>query len=148
MIGRASKKCERRNYVDTSKILIILCCFILIVCLTLAISTLTVLRNAVDESRAVQKEAEELVDQMDLLVGAFLENSIPVSGDPSGEGEHAFYLCEIDGRVGIYTSDGYLLKILDIHTDSLPFSDREALVNGIPLASWRELVAWVQDYTS
>lgn len=133
---------------DTSKILMILCCFILIVCLTLAISTLTVFRNAVDESRAVQDEADELVDRMDLLVDVFMENSIPVAGNPNDEGKDAFYLCEIDRRVGIYTADGYLLKILDIDIDSLPFSDREALANGIPLASWRELIAWVQDYTS
>ena len=133
---------------DTSKILMILCCFILVVCLTLAISALTVFRNAVDESRAVQAEAAELLDQMDLLVQVFAENSIPVSGNPEKQDENAFYLCEINGHVGIYTADGYLLKILDIRTDSLPSADREALGDGIHLASWRELIAWVQDYTS
>lgn len=148
MFAKSAKKCERSDYVDTSKILIILCCFILIVCLTLAISTLALLRNTVDEGRAVQNQAAELVGEMELLVGAFSDVSIPVLG--SGEETEAvgFYLCEVDGQVGIYTSDGYLLKVLDVDISSLPPADREALAERIPLASWRELISWVQDYTS
>ncbi len=148
MIAKSARKCERSDYMDTSKILIILCCFILIVCLTLAISTLTLLRNTVDESRTVQEDAAELVGKMELLAEFLTENSIPVAGTPEESGASGFYLTEINGNVGIYTSDGYLLKILDINPDALPPADREALADKIPLASWRELISWVQDYTS
>ena len=133
---------------DTAKILIILCCFILIVCLTLAISTLTVFRNAIEESRVSQSEADALIDRVDQLVQAFWESSIPVSGGANGEAEAAFYLYNVNGQVGIYTADGFLLKILDLRIDSLPAADREALCEGIHLGSWSELIEWVQDYTS
>ena len=133
---------------DTSKILLILCCFILVVCLTLAISSLTVLRNAVEESLAVWADAEALVDRMDELVESFPEEALPVLGNPEETGADAFYLCEVNGHIAIYTGDGNLLKILDVNLDSLPPADREALSDGIHLSSWRDLIARVQDYTS
>ena len=131
---------------DTAKILIILCCFILIVCLTFCISTLTVLRNTIDESRAVQTEAAGLVDEMESLLLDYRENSIPVLGDTS-DTDH-FVLRELDGRIGIYTIDGYLLHVLNVSVDTLPQADREALTAGIPLSSWKELISWIQDYTA
>lgn len=131
---------------DTSKILLILCCFILIVCFTFCISTLTVLRNTVDESRAVQTEAAELVDQMESLLSEYRDSSIPVLGETSNADR--FVLRETDGRIGIFTIDGYLLHILDVAVDTLPANDRAALASGIPLSSWKELISWVQDYTA
>ncbi|MBE6552740.1 MAG: hypothetical protein E7666_00195 [Ruminococcaceae bacterium] len=131
---------------DASKILLILCCFILIVCFTFCISTLTVLRNTVDESRAVQTEAAELVDQMESLLSEYRDSSIPVLGETSDADR--FVLRETDGRIGIFTIDGYLLHILDVAVDTLPANDRAALASGIPLSSWKELISWVQDYTA
>ncbi len=131
---------------DTSKILLLLCCFILIVCLTFCISTLTVLRNTVDESRAVQTEAAELVNEMESLLSEYRDGAIPVLGETSDTDR--FILRELDGRIGVYTIDNYLLHVLDVSIDTLPPSDREALAVGIPLSSWKELISWIQDYTA
>ena len=139
---------------DTSKILMLLCCFILIVCLTLCISTLVVLRNAIDEHGTVQQHAQGLVDSLDECVSDLndvitKEDSISASADANknSAAQLNFLLRETDGRVGIYSADGVLLKLLDVPVNHLPKADREALAKGISVSSWQELIAIVQDYT-
>ena len=138
---------------DTSKILIILCCFVLIVCLTLCISTLVVLRNAIDEHGTVQKNAQTLVDSLDECVAELneaitKEDSISASVNTESTAELTFLLRETEGKIGVYASNGELLKILDVSLEELPQSDREALSAGISVKSWRELISLIQDYTS
>lgn len=138
---------------DSAKLLMILCCFILIVCLTLCISTLTVLRNAVDEHDTIQNTARDLVNQLDVCIDVMKEmnneeNSLQTS--TGNNQETGFNLCirEENGTIGIFDSDGTLLKRLDISPESLPQSDRELLKKGISVSSWQELISLLQDYTA
>ena len=140
---------------DTAKMLMILCCFVLIVCLTLCISTLVVLRNAIEENGAVQSNAKELVSELDGCVANLNEaivkdDSISASADAEKEDGlySAFCVRESNGLIGVYTSDGTLLKLLDVSVDSLPQADREALAKGITVNSWRELISLMQDYAA
>ena len=137
---------------DTSKILLLLCCFVLIVCLTLSISTLVVLRNAIDENNSVQNDAMELVSELDGCVNdlnaVIQENSIPVSGTTADSKDILFWIRESEGKIAIYTADHYLIKVLDISVETLPPADREALSNGIGISSWQEALKLLQDYTS
>ena len=138
---------------DTSKILLILCCFVLTVCLTLSISTLVVLRNAIEEHGAVQKHAQGIVETLDACVNDLNElttkdPSISASADPDKDSSKlSFVLRETDGKIGVYSSAGDLLKLLSLSVDCLPKADRDALQKGITVNSWRELIAWIQDYT-
>ena len=139
---------------DTSKILMILCCFILIVCLTLCISTLVVLRNAIDEHGEVQSSAEALVGALDECLSDLTEStdkddSISASADAnkSNAEKMRFVVRELDGKIGIYTADGQLLKKIDVSVSLFPKADREALAKGIEVGSWQELITLIQDYT-
>ena len=140
---------------DTSKILLIICAFALIVCLTLCITTLAVLRNAVAENGTLQSEATVLVQKLDECVDRLDEvtpeqnASIEVSGgtDTTDTAE-GFCLRESNGSIGVYTTDGYLVKLLDVSVSTLPFAARQALQKGITVGSWEELIGLIQDYTS
>jgi len=49
-------------------------------------------------------------------------------------------------KIAIYTSDGYLVKTLDLVVDTLPEADQSALREGISVSSWREVLALIQDF--
>ena len=146
---------EGKMKMDMSKIFTVICCFILIVCLTLCISTLVVLRNSIAENEAVQNDALELVQNLD----ASLENmnqtlkehdesiSVSVDDDRPVIQLESFVIRQINGKIGVYTSDGILLRVLDISLDMLPRRDREMLTEGITVGSLKELMALIQDYT-
>lgn len=139
---------------DTSKILLILCCFVLTVCLTLSISTLVVLRNAIEEHGAVQENSQSMMESLDACVNDLYElttkdPSVSASTDPDRNSSSlSFVLREINGKIGVYSSEGELLKLLDLPVNHLPKADREALQKGISVGSWRELIALIQDYTA
>ena len=140
---------------EFSKIFIIICSFILIVCLTLCISTLVVLRNSIAENEAVQDSAIELVSNLDQCISTMNQNmSTAVDQDSMQTNKEKpvitadrFCVKETNGKIGIYTVDGTLLKVLDISVDALPQADRELLKNGITIGSWKELISLIQDYT-
>ncbi len=138
---------------DISKIMTALCGFTLAICLTLSITTLTVLRNAVKENDAVQKEAQSLVDGLNEYADQLRQeesddDSLPTSADPSGTVtvSSVFTVRESGGKIGVYTQEGYLIRLLDVSVDSLPPADREALRNGIRAESWKELLSLMEDY--
>lgn len=140
---------------DTSKIFLLLCAFVLIVCLTMSITTLVVLRNAIDENGSLQTEAGVLVDRLDNclkeLEEVMVENedSIAASGEGiSTEEATGFCLRESNGIIGIYTTEGYLIHLLDVSVSTLPSSARQALKSGLVVGSWEELRNLVRDFTS
>ena len=126
-----------------------MCVFLLAVCLILSISTLTVLQNAVDESNRACKEAQSFLETMgDQLKeteppveDAEVDNSIPT--DVLYE---QFCMREVNGRIAIYTVDGYLIRLLDVSVKTLPEADQAALREGICVSSWKEILALMQDF--
>lgn len=141
---------------DHTKILTILCSFLLLVCLTLSIVALTVMRNATNESLALRKEAHTLLDTLDDSLDAMselvekTEDGLPTLGtdDQAGVGEGFGSLCirAEGGSIGVYTEGGQLLHILDLDLASLPPQERAALEKGITVRSWQELIRLIQDY--
>ncbi len=135
---------------DFPRIALILCVFLLAVCLVFSISALTVLRNAVSEADQVRKEAQELLADFEEQLREQEELNGQDPADPSIPVDvlyDNFCMRESGGRIAIYTSDGYLVRILDVMVDTLPESDRKALQDGISVSSWKELLALIQDYT-
>ncbi|MBQ7391919.1 MAG: hypothetical protein IJV73_04470 [Clostridia bacterium] len=55
---------------DITKIFAVLCGFLLIICLTLSITCLVVMRNTVQETSVWQDRAESLVNELDGCVEA------------------------------------------------------------------------------
>lgn len=57
-----------------------------------------------------------------------------------------FSIREVNGQIGIFTDEGYLIRTLPVDIRTLPAIDREALASGITVNSWRELIAMIEDF--
>ncbi len=138
---------------DISKIFTALCGLTLAVCLTLSITALTVLRTAVKENDATQQKADALADELRECVEMLHKEqdgteSLPTSAVPKDEDQKAvtFILREAGGKLGIYTDDGYLIRLTDVQIDLLPEQDRQRLRDGIRAESWKDIINLLQDY--
>ena len=139
---------------DITRIFTVICSFILIVCLTMCISTLVVLRNSIAEHEAVKEDAVELVESLDQSLESMKDMidkydqsvSVSVDSDKTNEQDAHFMIREVNGKIGVFTVDGVLLKVLEVSIDMLPQKDRELLADGITVGSWKELIAILQDF--
>ena len=136
---------------DITKIFALLCGFLLIICLTLSITCLVVMRNAVDETSVWQGRAEALVDELGGCVQAMRDmeaEDVPVLAPDTGNKEDATRYClRLDGdSIGVYDAKGYLIKSTQMRASLLPAQERERLTNGIWVDSWLEMQRLVQDY--
>lgn len=137
---------------DITKIFAVLCGFLLIICLTLSITCLVVMRNAVEETSLWQGRAEALVNELDGCVQAMKDmdnEDIPVlapNEDDKKEDNTRYCLRLNNDRLGIYDAEGYLVKDLETHVSLLPTKERERLSVGVWVNSWAEMQKLVQDY--
>ena len=137
---------------DVTKIFAILCGFLLIVCLTLAITCLTVMRNAVDETAVWQERAEALVNELDGCMQVMKEaeaEDLPVIAPENSEDNapRNRYCLRLEGeRIGIYDADGFLIEELKTEATLLPKAERQKLLDGVWAEDWKALQKLVQDY--
>ena len=139
---------------DTSKLFAILSAFLLLICLTFSLTSLTVLRNTVDETDARLKEAEALIGALNDSITDLekIAPSISVSVDSEGEDietdilYNRFWIKETGGKIGVYSEEGYLIRLIETDVSTLPKAEREALGVGISVSSWSELIERIQDY--
>ncbi len=136
---------------DTSKLLAIISGFLLLVCLTLCLTTVIVLRNALQENSDLQKETGKLVGRLDACVDQISAGTrtIPASAEADSDATtrlQSFLAVEKNGKIAVYTEDGYLLRLLETDTKLLPETERTALRTGIRLESLEELMRFLQDY--
>ena len=140
---------------DATKIFTILSGFLLIICLVLSITALTVMRNAVEESRSWQERAQSLVAELDACLREQDDkDSIQVSTpnadkvENSKESTLGLVIRTVGERIGIYTAEGALLYRLNVSPATLTAATQEALSKGIRLESWQELLALLGDLDS
>lgn len=139
---------------DHTKLMTILCAFLLLVCLVLSIIALTVMRNAVEESRGLREKTHLLLNALEDSVEAMAaldreteEAPIPPASDKEETPFFDGLIVRIEnGHVGVYTKGGELLRVLDIDPSALPKKDRDLLEAGIEIGSWKELLALIRDY--
>ena len=136
---------------NRTRIILILCVFLLCACLVFAVTALTVLRNAVAETGQVRRDAQSMLDDMeDVLRQA--RTDPPKQPEDSGDAQQVgvlydrFCIRESNGRVAVYTESGELVRLTDIPVATLPRSDRDALRDGIRFTSWKEVLSLLQDW--
>jgi len=141
---------------DASKIFTILCAFLLVICLVLSITALIVMRNAVSESQTWHDRAAVLVSNLNTLLENVDESDDSVStstdsdtNEPSTDVDvlyNRFTMRETEGKIGVYTEEGYLIRLIDVNVKTLPKEEQDRLLDGISVNSWRELIELMQDY--
>ena len=63
-------------------------------------------------------------------------------------GSNGFLIRELDGKIGVYTKSGALLKVVDIPIKLFPQQEQQAIQNGIEVDSIDELLKIMQDICS
>lgn len=133
-----------------TRLILILCVFLLCACLVFAITALTVLRNAVAETGQVRSEAQSMLDDMEeaLLASRTAGTDAPAADDAQQVGVLYDQFCvrEAGGQVAVYTASGELVRLTDIPVSALPQTDRDALRDGIRFTSWKEVLALLEDF--
>ena len=134
---------------DISRIVSAACVVLLTLCFLLSICTVTVLRKAVIQSTDACFEMQSYIENLDAAPKA---ESLPVqdteadSSVPVDVLADRFCIRESNGRVAIYTDDGYLIRLLEISVETLPAADRLALQQGIYRSSWKEVLDLMEDF--
>ena len=154
IITDITKKCDGREKMDVTKIFALLCGFLLIICLTLSITCLVVMRNAVDETSAWQGRAEALVDELGGCVEAMKNieaEDLPViapdeDNNTDADANVRYCLRLVGDSIGVYDADGYLIKGGSVHASLLPAAERERLTAGIWVKTWKEIEQLLQDF--
>lgn len=134
-----------------SRLALLLFILTLITCLLLIGASCLILRQASLQG----KNAEDLLDaiQTEGQTSKKESNTTEKSENPDTEVNadilyDVFYLREANGKIGIFTDQGYLVRTLAVDVATLPEADRSALSEGICVTSWRELIALIEDYES
>ena len=142
------------------KILTVLCGMSLALTILFAVSTRAALKETISEADRARENAESVLaklrkesetvdsvptqatplDPLDTTAGSAGQTP---AAKPSGQ---VFFLRSCDGRIGVFTKEGYLMRTLDVDVRTLPSADRAALESGIRVESWNELVARIEDF--
>lgn len=127
-----------------------------------AVSAVTVLRSTVAEANEARERAELVLAE---LRRASDRSSIPAQAAPvdpppeaeaipptdtaapsTAEPDRTFVFRAHEGRIGIFTAEGYLIRTLDVDVRTLPSVDRDALENdGMTVRSREEMDALIED---
>ena len=137
---------------DASKIFMVFAVLILCVCLVLALLAVGSLRNAVEESRALQGEVMALGERLDGCIAVWEENAreeddLPTAGEVEGTAG-GYVVRTVGERIAVYTNTGALVRLLEINPAHLPAPDREALAKGIALDRWEDVLSLIEDYSA
>ena len=135
---------------DGARLMTVLSCMLLAVCLVLGITTLTVLRHAIDENAVLQERVDAQLGELGACVETMKKEeddapSISVNGT-EGEKSPDFRLQIENGRLCLRTAEGTLICTLNANPDTLPPADRAALAAGITVTGWDAALALMVDY--
>ena len=145
---------------DKTKWLLIACTLVMTASLLFSAASVTLLLNMEREMEDYEEEIEETIASVSGDVSSVKQSLASIltaieefrsndQNQPETEAGVLFdRLCirASDGKIGVYTEDGFLIRTIDVSIDTLPESDREALKTGITINSWRELIALIEDF--
>ena len=137
---------------DLSRIVSATCVLLLTFCLLLTVCAFTTLRLVLKESVSEAQNAAQPSENPTTETPSSneaepstedLETDVSIPVDVLAD---RFCMRAENGRVAIYTADGYLIRALDIAVEALPAADQDALRQGINVSSWKEILALLQDF--
>ena len=132
---------------ELTRILTVLCLLLLSVCLVFCFCSLVALRQAVDQADLLRTEAIATLSELKNQICDTTEAKPPKDDSLSVDVLYdCFWMRESGGRIAVYTSDGDLVRLLDISVSLLPIADQEALAAGISLSSWKEVLSLIEDF--
>ena len=145
---------------DRSKWFLVFCALIMTASLFFSTASVVLLLNMDREMEECEEEFEETIESVNADVKSVKQTLASIisqiekfqaedKNEANTEAGILFdRLCirESDGKIGIFTEDGFLIRTIDVSVNTLPDADREALSQGITVNSWRELIDLIEDF--
>lgn len=135
------------------KSIIILCIYVFIMLIVCGIATSALKRGFSNEnitSENIETKAS-LVTEI-VYIPIFSE----ANSDSTTETEHKtetetqiqeYFIKSYEGKIGVFTEDTTLVRVIDVYIKTLPKADRRLLEKGFSVIGEAELRAVIQDYT-
>ena len=123
---------------------------LLCLCLTLTtiLTVYTLAKQNQSHREALSQALEVLSNQMETLQSVVDGSESPSTDIPVNTYEDTNFFClkSVNGRVGVYTAEGDLIRLTDIEISTLPDQERRSLEQGIYTSSWKEILHLLQDF--
>ena len=136
------------------KIWIALFCLILIAGFFLARGGISDLQEKADALKATAQKAEETLKEW--RVSFARDIAVPTQSTPEDctteptptniDSDFSYVLRIENGKIGVFTAEGYLIRYLGTDVRTLPPADVAALEAGIPVNSRAELLERTEDF--
>ena len=119
-----------------------------LICILLIALSFTILYQSSQRYRVAQALLDTLQESLE-QAESVEKSTEETDTDTTVDSVHdVFYLREANGRIGIFTEQGYPIRMLTVDVATLPEVDRLALSDGICVTSLSELIALIEDYES
>ena len=82
-----------------------------------------------------------------MYVGSLPPETESIITSETADKEKRYVVKSHKGKIGIFSSDGDLIQIIDVYIKTLPIADREMLEEGIDIDNVDELRDIIEDYT-
>ena len=126
--------------------------FYVIIMLLMCLFTVKLIQKSSDKSQApifVDTTSNNTANTVYVPVyigSAPYESESDISSDTTNQ-EASYIVKSHKGKIGIFSSNGELLRIIDVYIKTLPIADREMLEEGIDIKNIDELRDIIEDYT-
>ena len=114
------------------------------VLLLAAIIGVTVLSNRLTKPPQVITETVVETDYVYVYMGT----SPTTEQTDATEEAHGWIVREYEERIGVFSENGELVRVIDVYTKTLPEADRRLLREGIRVTSEKQLYSIIEDYSS
>ena len=131
---------------EKKKRIILFCYFVFVG----VVCVFSVLNHEITEFRA-----DTTISQLESTIGSLeakidglsvLVSTNKVEANKNTISDYKYLIKEQNGKVALFSSDGTLLREVEIPLRALPQKDREMLANGIKIKDDAELYSLIQDY--
>lgn len=114
------------------------------VLLLAAIIGVTILSNRLTKPPQVITETVVETDYVYVYMGT----SPTTEQTDATEEAHVWIVREYEERIGVFSENGELVRVIDVYTKTLPEADRRLLREGIRVTSEKQLYSIIEDYSS
>ena len=133
------------------KSIIILCIYVFIMLIVCGIAT-SALKRGFSNENITSENTETKASLVTEIV--YIPIFSEANSDSTTETEHKtetqiqeYFIKSYEGKIGVFTEDSTLVRVIDVYIKTLPKADRCLLEKGFSVMGEAELRAVIQDYT-
>ena len=141
---KANKRCVDKNYKIRLLRIMAIYAIIMLIILIFSVTVFNPLEKSILYSHS--EVTETLLEKEYVYVHAD-SSEIDVDTSVSAEAE-VFTVKEYMGKIGVFSTDGVLIQVIEVYVKTLPEADKRLLGEGIEIIGKSALNSIIEDYSS